>query len=182
MSGDSAMAEEGVASANEPVYNIPLRVHLGLSGRSAADFRDILEDINHIWLSQAGICFEIEVVMNDDIVASGFDIWFMPEIEEYEDSNGNYAGRNDIKVRDLPLLKASSTPSKHPAARTAAHELGHGLGLPHRQDSDDNLMRSRTTGWQLNSDEIALARKTAAALAPGMRDGRECGPIRVEPR
>src|SRR3990172_6512595 len=38
-----------------PVYRIPLRVHLGQSGRSPAEFKAILKEINDIWLSQAGI-------------------------------------------------------------------------------------------------------------------------------
>lgn len=41
----------------------------------------------------------------------------------------------------------------------------HVFGLHHRQDSDDNLMRAKTFGWQLNEDEIRSARAVAARKA-----------------
>lgn len=164
-----------------PVYHVPLRVHLDKSARPAAAFTEILEEINHIWWSQAGICFEIQVVMNDDVKSPGFDIWFVPRIDHSGSINGVYDSGHSIYVRDTPVLRAAPRPAQHPAARTAAHELGHALGLPHRQDSDDNLMRSKTFGWQLSKDEIAVARKAAASRA--IRENVEpmCGPIQVKP-
>src|SRR5439155_25378833 len=42
-----------------------------------------------------------------------------------------------------------------------AHELGHGLGLPHRQDTF-NLMASGTTGTLLNAAEVETTRAAAA--------------------
>ena len=53
--------------------------------------------------------------------------------------------------------------------RVCAHEIGHALDLPHRQDTF-NLMASGTTGTSLNEEEIATARKAAGqwkwVLAP----------------
>ncbi|NTW65193.1 MAG: hypothetical protein HGB21_02595 [Nitrospirae bacterium] len=148
-----------------PVYRIPLRVHLGESGRDPLEFKDILDEINHIWLSQAGIFFVMQVVLDDEPLEQGMDIWFMPTLQGIPGLNGYFQSAHDIQVRDNPILKPAEHPARHPAARTAAHECGHGLSLPHRQDSDDNLMRSKTSGWQLNAQEIRDARKAAAMMA-----------------
>ena len=148
-----------------PVYRSPLRVHLGESGRHPEEFKDILDEINHIWLSQAGIFFVMQVVLDDEPLEQGMDIWFMPVLQGGSGLNGYFRGNHDIQVRDTPLLKPAEYPARHPAARTAAHECGHGLSLPHRQDSDDNLMQSKTYGWQLNAQEIRDARKAAVEMA-----------------
>ena len=148
-----------------PVYRIPLRVHIGESKRSMQEFRDILNEINHIWLSQAGILFVMQVVLDDEPSEQGMDIWFMPVLQGNRGMNGYFRSDHDIQVRDTPVLKPAEHPARYPAARTAAHEFGHGLSLPHRQDSDDNLMRSKTYGWQLNAKEIRDARKAAAEMA-----------------
>jgi hypothetical protein len=164
------------------VYHIPLRVHVGRSARSAAGYAKILEEINHIWRLQAGICFEMQVVMNDDVQSSGFDLWFVPRINNNDSVNGIFSGGHSIYVRDTPILNAAPRPAQHPAARTAAHELGHALNLPHRQDSDDNLMRSKTYGWQLNHEEIAVARKAAAAQSMKNNVDTTCGPVQIMPQ
>jgi hypothetical protein len=65
---------------HDPVFRIPLRVHLGESGRSPEDFIAILDEINDIWLSQAGICFEMQIVLDDKPLMRGIDIWFMPTL------------------------------------------------------------------------------------------------------
>lgn len=148
------------AAPQQPLYRIPLRVHLQHSGRPAKDFLPIFEEINEIWF-QASICFEIEAVGHDRPHAGGLDMWFAPDIGAY---NGYYDGRS-IQMSDSPLLAPAPNPARQPAARTAAHELGHALGLGHRQESDDNLMRSKTYGWQLSQEEILLAREKAGELA-----------------
>jgi hypothetical protein len=159
-----------------PVYRIHLRVHLGKSGRYPAEFKEILDEINHIWWSQAGICFEVQTLYDDRVLDNGMDIWFSPRLNESDTWNGYYRGDHDIWVRDTPLLGPAENPAKYPAARTAAHEFGHGFNLPHRQDSDDNLMRSKTFGWQLSEGEIALARITAAQRALPDTNPLRCGP------
>jgi hypothetical protein len=165
-----------------PVYRIPLRAHLGASDRSPQEFKDILDEINHIWLSQAGICFEMQVVLDDEPLEQGMDIWFMPGLPGGPGLNGYFRSDHDIQVRDTPILKPAEHPARHPAARTAAHECGHGLSLTHRQDSDDNLMRSKTYGWQLNTQEIREARRTAAKIALPDTTLRGCAePVLFDP-
>jgi hypothetical protein len=165
-----------------PVYRIPLRVHLGESSRAPQDFKDILDEINHIWLSQAGICFEMHVVLDDELLEHGMDIWFKPALPGGPDLNGFFLSGHDIQVRDTPILKPAERPARHPAARTAAHECGHGLSLDHRQDADDNLMRSKTYGWQLNGREIRDARRAAATMALPDAPFRRCAePVLLNP-
>ena len=55
------------AQVFKPVYRIPLRVHLGDSNRPQMEWIPILEEINTIWLSRAGICFEIHIVDHNEI-------------------------------------------------------------------------------------------------------------------
>ncbi len=168
---------EAVPSLPPLVYHIPLRVHLGESSRGFAEFRPVLEEINEIWLSQAGICFEMEIVANGEPIPEGIDLWFEPVLAQMSGGvvNGYYLNDHVIRVRDTPLLGHADHPARHPAARTAAHELGHSLGLSHRQDSDDNLMRSQTYGWKLNVDEITRAREMAKTKALKSRSGNTCG-------
>ncbi len=169
-------AVDGRTSPHVPVLRIPLRVHLSMSKRPAKEWMVILEEINRIWWSQAGICFEIEAVNHDTILKRGMDIWFSPPADEGVVLNGYFEGAHDIWVRDTPKLRPAPNPAGHRAARTAAHEFGHGLGLVHRQDSDDNLMRSQTLGWQLNEQEVRTVRKHAASIALPDRKPPRCRP------
>ena len=50
------------------------------------------------------------------------------------------------------------------ACATPESELGHALGLPHRQNTT-NLMASGTTGTWLNDEEISQTRETARGFA-----------------
>ena len=137
--------------------------------------------INEIWFSQAGICFEIEMAGDDEPLEKGMDLWFLPVLPGGPLMNGYYRNDHEIQVRDTPVLGPAEHPARHPAARTAAHELGHGFDLPHRQDSDDNLMRSKTFGWQLNEQEVLLARRVAASKALPDISPLHCGPVRIHP-
>lgn len=155
--------EVGERAADSEIYRLRLRIHIAKSalGRSGAFLA--AKEINRIWMDQARICFEVEFT-EDKEPGTGFDLWFYKKLPTW---NGYYISRHEIYVRDAPDLSACEDPAKNAAGRTAAHEIGHALGLSHRQDSDDNLMRSKTYGWQLNAKEIALAREEARMLTLG---------------
>lgn len=159
-----------------PVYRIKLQVHVANSRRSPQEFVSISAEINRIWLTQAGICFEVQIVNHDATLTDGIDMWFSPDIGGY---NGYYDGEY-IQMRDTPVLANAADPARSSAARTAAHELGHALDLRHRQNSDENLMRSRTYGWHLNAQEILHARKTAAGIAIQDPLPFDCGPPKIK--
>jgi len=147
-----------------PVYRIKLRVHNGQSTLPVAYLRESLEEMNSIWWSQAGVCFEITSTKDDARAPDGFDIWFVPEVPDPPGTNGVYKGDHDIWSRDYPKLMPAQNPVAHPAARTSAHELGHGLTLPHYNgypDSRDSLMSSGTLGWRLHDLQIRAARARA---------------------
>ena len=146
----------------DPLYRIAVRVHVGESTMSDDTLLDVLSEMNFIWRSQAAVCFEFEVVEHDTVMTDGFDMWFKPEIGA---PNGYYTSDHDIAVRDVPNLSSAPNPAMNAAARTAAHELGHGLTLEHDQNSDDYLMRSGTYGWQLPQYQLDASRNRAAVKA-----------------
>jgi hypothetical protein len=160
----------------QPVYRIPLRIHLGMSSRPPAEWAAILEEINTIWLSQAGICFEIHTVDHDEKMEKGFDLWFEADLPEW---NGYYRDGHEMHVRDDPELRPAENPADSSAARTTAHELGHALNLRHLQNSDDNLMRSKTYGWQLHPHEVKTARENARSLALTDTNPLHCNRVRI---
>ena len=69
-------------------------------------------------------------------------------------------------VKDVPLLREVPDGVDEPIPRVTSHELGHALGLVHRQDLT-NLMASKTTGFSLNAEEIRIAREHAVAFGSG---------------
>jgi hypothetical protein len=147
-----------------PVYRINLRVHNGQSTLPAADLRTLLGEMNFIWWSQAGVCFEITSTKDDITGRDGLDIWFVPLVPDPVGVNGVYKGDHDIWSRDHPSLRPAPNPVTHPAARTSAHELGHALTLPHYNgyaDSAESLMSSGTLGWHLHAFQIQAARTHA---------------------
>ena len=77
--------------------------------------------------------------------------------------NGVWMGSNFALVRETAQLRAVPGGIDEPIPRVTAHELGHALGLGHRQDLT-NLLASGTTGTTLNIREAETARRRARDL------------------
>lgn len=74
--------------------------------------------------------------------------------------NGVYLGGNICFVKDTASLRKVEGGIDEPIPRVTSHEIGHALGLPHRQDRT-NLMASGTTGTTFNDAEVRIARGKA---------------------
>ncbi len=74
--------------------------------------------------------------------------------------NGVWLGDDFAIVQETAGLRKVEGGSDEPIPRVTAHELGHALDLPHRQNTT-NLLASGTTGTLLNTHEVETARKAA---------------------
>ena len=74
--------------------------------------------------------------------------------------NGVWLGGDEVLVQETARLRAVEGGIDEPVPRVTAHELGHVLGLAHRQDRT-NLLASGTTGTSLNTREVETARASA---------------------
>lgn len=170
-----------------PVITLPVRVHLMQSGTlpdmhttlTEENVRRIFGKVNRVW-SQAGIQFEIEKIVTTDaqplpadtriklehdrvhamipkqsLSPTALDVCYVKKVTP----NGFYYGE-PVVVKDTASLKEVPGGLDEPLPRVTSHEIGHALGLKHRQDTV-NLMASGTTGFGLNDAEIAIARDRA---------------------
>lgn len=89
----------------------------------------------------------------------GFHVYYLHKFSV----NGVYLGNRVAFVQETAKLRPVPGGIDEPLPRVTAHELGHGLSLPHRQDRT-NLLASGTTGTKLNRDEVEKTRKAAKSL------------------
>jgi hypothetical protein len=169
-----------------PVYRVPLRIHTTRSDLSREDLCGTLEEVNAIWWTQAGVCFEIEIVSDDEVADTGFDLWFerSSPFPNGTEANGVYVNAHEIYSLDEPSLNEAPNPTTYRPARTAAHEIGHGLGLNHQNCGtacNDLLMTSGRRGFALvtgspaSVDEHARARDRAQSLGLADTTPTVCG-------
>jgi hypothetical protein len=194
--GSAALAGNsgGSTTGLTPVYRIPLRVHIAQSKLTEAELGVILSELNQIWLSQAGVCFESEVTASETNRTDGFDFRYTAgQIPGASSANGVTQNAHSIWSIDHPRLGDVMMPVMNPTARTTAHELGHALGLAHENPPpstdcaspcycaqlgdgcDEYLMRSGTKGFHLSKPEIDIARGRAARVALPDQAPSQCG-------
>ncbi len=185
-----APASAAPPEAKPPVITVPVRVHLMESKGTPAmhttlaesDVRRIFGKANMIW-SQAGIHLEIESVVHTEAAALSPEIEKKDEfvrvhamipkaslaagalnvcyVKEVKPNGFFHSGL--IVVKDTANLRPVEGGIDEPIPRVTSHEIGHALGLAHRQDTT-NLMASGRTGFSLNDAEIKTAREKAKAF------------------
>jgi len=151
------------------------------------DARRILGKVNGIW-RQAGIQFYADAIQPEDAANQAlyrglgdnrteahlrlvrpresqsdalFHVYYLGEMRP----NGIClaASYQLLFVKETARLYKVTGGIDEDLPRVTAHEIGHALRLPHRQDTF-NLMASGTTGTRLNDAEIAAAREAAEAF------------------
>jgi hypothetical protein len=202
---DPAVHEATSTFAYADFRIIPVRVHLLRSSRDDAlqcrleekDVRRIFAKVNRIW-NKAGLAALLESVVSEEAVhPEGFEgqtaaldafkatrpeksreagnvhVYYVHELP----TNGVFMGSDAIFVKDTAALRAVKGGVDEPLPRVTSHELGHAMGLAHRQDVI-NLMASGTTGWSINDREIdgvrAWALRQSWVLTPQAAFDRKC--------
>lgn len=172
---------------------VPVRVHLlrdtitGAAGTTLTneDVIRIFRKANGIWHA-AGVHLRVEAIVSEKPAGLGeyehqaelpieallalrpadsrsagmFHVYYMGAMQP----NGIFMRRDGIFVKETARLRPVPGGIDEPLPRVSAHELGHGMGLPHRQDTT-NLMASGTTGTSLNAAEIETVRQTLSRLS-----------------
>ena len=164
-------------------------VHCGLTD---ADIHRVLGKVNGIW-HQAGVHFGLESLVREPAAKQerfkrtleadpadrlgvfrmlapegsksdeGMDVYYIHKFSV----NGVYLGDRMAFVQETARLRPVPGGIDEPLPRVTAHELGHALGLPHRQDRT-NLLASGNNGTTLNDAEVEKARGKARST-PGAR-------------
>jgi hypothetical protein len=163
------------AGSAGPVLHLPLLINRSQSALTNPELASVLAEINRIW-RQAGICFEARDLHHGYGSRPCLVLSFVEADEPFV--NGYFEDERHIWAQDAPRLALSPTPAELPAARTAAHELGHALDLrhvPRTPTTMDGLMNTGFDGFHLTATEVATARQAATRYARPMAQGH-CRP------
>lgn len=163
------------SATDEPLLHIPLVLNLSKSALTLAEVESTFAEVNRIW-AQAGICFEARDLRLGYGASTEIVLWLVAG--DVPGLNGYYESNDYIWIEDQPRLRGAPTPARLPAGRTAAHELGHALGLQHvppTGPTGDSLMNTGYDGYRLQAWEIAKARETATQYAHSV-PRRQCRP------
>ncbi|HVR84792.1 MAG TPA: hypothetical protein VMU54_10815 [Planctomycetota bacterium] len=184
---DPAVHEATRTFSFEDFLILPVRVHRLQSKDSASldthlkeeDVRRVFAKANRIW-NKAGLALAIESMKVEPALhPADFDesrledfrgtrptdthppgmihVYYVHELP----TNGVFMGRDAIFVKETASLRPVRGGVDEPLPRVSSHEIGHAMGLPHRQNTID-LMASGTTGWSINDGEIDAVRAWAA--------------------
>jgi hypothetical protein len=159
-------------------------------GLTDADIKRVLGKVNGIW-HQAGVHWGLDALVREpaarqdrfkaalagaevdilDVLRKlapegsrsdeGVDVYYIHEFP----INGLYLDNRMVLINETARLLAVPGGIDEPLPRVTAHELGHALGLRHRQDRT-NLLASGNNGTTLNEAEVACSRKQAESM-PG---------------
>jgi hypothetical protein len=162
-----------------------------------ADIERIVGKMNRIW-GMAGIAFRVESLLHEPaenlelfdkqakLAATGalgvywtlcpaesrkppgLHLYFIHEFRP----NGVYLGSNICFVKETANLRKVTGGIDEPLPRVSSHEIGHALGLVHRQ-AVFNLMASGTTGTILNEAEVSRSRSIAKKME-GVMTAEQC--------
>lgn len=186
-----------------PVIVMPVVFHLGASRgwKTAASLTPIIAEVQRIY-DQAHIKLRPSFA-TDTLHTDSLDVTYEVSVALNPGTNGiTYPGcsretfiRDTVRLRHvddarpsriaLPAYLRSGAPGPDSIdvaqqaagqARTTAHEMGHALGLPHRQDTT-NLEASGTTGWTLNAREIIVVRRYALDRFKGEAPGHKAAAL-----
>ena len=203
--GEADLADTD-SGAGLPLRKVPVRVLRMQSATEPAlqttlpdmDIHPIFFGVNEIW-SSARMQFDVEsvgmthapdyvpaiIVQKDRWVMktlpissrtnSVIDVCDVKKIA----ANGHYSG-GLVVVKDMPALQSVPGGTGEYLARVTAHELGHALGLGHRQNIT-NPMASKTTGFSLSKTEIALARVGAMKRYAGKVPANQDSAVLIDP-
>lgn len=152
-----------------------------------ADMTRVMTGVNTIWRA-AGVAFELECVVEEraagPLAAStslpdpaqlqtlvptasfeprAFNAYFIGQMQ----GNGilvAHQGLPAVFVKESARLRPVPGPTVETLSRVLAHELGHALGLAHREEVR-NLMASGTTGTSLNAREQQTVRLNLSTVS-----------------
>jgi hypothetical protein len=152
------------------------------------DITRILGKVNQVW-NKAGIHFGLESLVREPaaerdrfrlarelsgVVRLGTYRVLMPESTRRFDGlhvyyvhqlevNGVYMQDDFAFVKETARLRPVEGGIDEPIPRVTSHELGHALGLSHRENKT-NLLASGTTGTLLNAQEVGVSRAKASRV------------------